>query len=72
MFSLGQCVYEDGLKEGIEQGKEQGIAALIRNNIREDIPKERTIATIKEFFGLSEEKAEEYFAKAVPKEKIDE
>ena len=68
MFSLGQCVYEDGLKEGIEQG----IAALIRNNIREGIPKERTIATLRKFFGLTEEKAEEYFLKASQKEENDE
>lgn len=72
MFSLGQCVYEDGLKEGIEQGIEQGIAALIRNNIREGIPKERTIANIRKFFGLSEEKAEEYFTMAAHKEESNE
>ena len=64
MFSLSQCVYEDGLKKGID--------ALIRNNIREGIPKERTMATIREFFALSEEKAEEYFAMAVQKEECNE
>ena len=68
MFSLGQCVYEDGLKKGIEQG----IAALIQNNIREEIPKERTIATIREFFALSEEKAEEYFVKTAQQEESNE
>ena len=68
MFSLGQCVYEDGLEKGIKQG----IAALIQNNIREGIPKERTIATIRESFGLSEEKAEEYFAMAAQKEESNE
>ena len=64
MFSLSQCFYEDGLGEGIE--------ALIRNNILEGISKEKTIANIRKFCGLTEEKAEEYFAKAVQKEKSDE
>lgn len=65
MFSLSQCIYEDGLEDGIEQG----IEALIRNNIMEGIPRERTIANIRKLFGLSEEKADEYFVKAAGKEK---
>ena len=65
MFSLSQCIYEDGLEEGIEQG----IEALIRNNIMEGIPKERTIANIRKLFELSEEKAEEYFVMAAEKKK---
>ena len=69
MFSLSQCIYEDGLGKGIEKGMEQGIEALIRNNIMEGIPKERTIANMRKFFGLTEEKAEEYFAMAAEKEK---
>lgn len=69
MFSLSQCIYEDGLGKGIEQGIEQGIEALIRNNIMEGISKERTIANIRKLFGLSEEKAEEYFVMAAEKEK---
>lgn len=73
MFSLSQCIYEDGLgkgiEKGIEKGMEQGIEALIRNNIMEGIPKERTIANMRKFFGLTEEKAEEYFVMAAEKEK---
>lgn len=65
MFSLSQCVFEDGLVEGIEQG----IEALIRNNLQEGIPKERTIENLSKFYGLTKEKAEEYFVKAAEKQK---
>ena len=65
MFSLSQCIFEDGLEEGIEQG----IEALIRNNLQEGIPKERTIENLSKFYGLTKEKAEEYFVKAAEKQK---
>ena len=67
MFSLSKCIYEDGL----EEGKEQGIKALIRNNMLEGIPKERTIANLRKFYGLTEEKSEEYFESVVEKEEND-
>ncbi|MCH5339749.1 MAG: hypothetical protein J1E03_13280, partial [Acetatifactor sp.] len=39
MFSLSQCIYEDGLKEG----REQGIASLVLDHIEEHMPKEKSI-----------------------------
>lgn len=53
MFSLGQCIYEDGLKEGIK--------ALIQSNMSNGISRERTIENLKQFFGLTEEKSEKYY-----------
>lgn len=39
MFTLGQRIYEHGLKEGIEQG----IAAFVKSYFEENIPKESSI-----------------------------
>ena len=69
MFSLSQCIYEDGLKDGIEQGIEkgieqgitQGIAALVEDHIEENISRERTIHKLQKHFSLTKEKAEEYY-----------
>lgn len=61
MFSLSQCIYEDGLKEGREQGIEQGIASLVLDHIEEHMPKEKSIQKLQKFFSLTEEKAEEYY-----------
>ena len=57
MFSLSQCIYEDGIKEGIEDG----IAAFVKSDLEENISKERTIQKLQKFFALTEEKAEEYY-----------
>ena len=57
MFSLSQCIYEDGLKEG----REQGIASLVLDHIEEHMPKEKSIQKLQKFFSLTEEKAEEYY-----------
>lgn len=57
MFSLSQCIYEDGLKEGIEQG----IAALILDHLEEHMPKEKSIQKLQKRFALTRDKAEEYY-----------
>lgn len=59
MFSLGQCIYEEGIEKGIQ--------ALIENNVLEGISKERTIINLKRLCGLTEEKAEEYFERVAAK-----
>ena len=69
MFSLSQCIYEDGfddgkekgIEKGIEKGMEAGIKALIQNNLLEGISRERTIANLKKFFGLTEERSVKYY-----------
>ena len=53
MFSLSQCIYEDGLKEGI--------AAFVLDYVEENIPKEKCIQKLQKRFSLTKEKAEEYY-----------
>ena len=47
MFSLSQCIYEDGYddgkEEGIEKGIEKGIEALVLDHMEEQISKEKSI-----------------------------
>ena len=57
MFSLGQCVFEDGK----EEGREEGIRALILDNQEEQIPRERIILKLRKHFSLTKEKAEQYY-----------
>lgn len=57
MFSLSQCIYEDGLKDV----REEGIAVLVLDHIEEHMPKEKSIQKLQKFFSLTEEKAEEYY-----------
>ena len=57
MFSLGQCVFEDGKAEG----REEGIRALILSNLENHTPKDRTIKALSKYFKLPEEKAEQYY-----------
>ena len=57
MFSLSQCIYEDGMKNGIEQG----IIALVQDHLEENIPRERTIYKLQKHFSLTREKAEECY-----------
>lgn len=57
MFSLGECVLEDGRKEGIKTG----IRALILENLEENVPVDKIIRKLQKYFGLSEEKAEMYY-----------
>ena len=57
MSGMGQSIYD----RGIEQGINQGIRALILNNIAEHISKERSIDNLQKLFGITKEKAEEYY-----------
>lgn len=61
MFSLGQCILEDGKKEGKKEGMETGIRALVMDNLEEHIPAERIIKKLQRHFGLSEERAQMYY-----------
>ena len=61
MFSLSQCIYEDGLEEGREEGIEKGIAALVWDHIEEHISKEKSIKKLQRLFALSKEEAERYY-----------
>ena len=75
MFSLSQCIYEDGMKDGIEQGIvkgieqgitqgiEQGIIALVQDHLEENIPREKTIYKLQKHFSLTREKAEECYGR---------
>lgn len=61
MFSLSQCIYEDGLEEGIEKG----IAAFVLDYVEENIPKEKCVQKLQKRFSLTKEKAEEYYERFV-------
>ena len=65
MFSLSQCIYEDGLEEGIEKGIEKGIAAFVLDYVEENIPKEKCVQKLQKRFSLTKEKAEEYYERFV-------
>ena len=64
MFSLGQCILEDGKKEG----REEGIHALIMDNLEEHIPVERIIEKLQRHFNLSRESAQMYYEKFTQEE----
>ncbi len=59
---------KQGREEGREQGREQGIQALVLDHLEEKIPWEKSIAKLQKHFGLSREKAEQYYRKYAWKE----
>lgn len=61
MTGLGQSILEEGFAKGIEQGIEQGIRALILDNLEEQISREKIIVKLQKRFGLTEEKAIQYY-----------
>lgn len=61
MTGLGLSIYE----EGIETGMQTGIEALIRYNLMEGVSKEKIVANLKKFFGLTEEKSKLYYEEVV-------
>ena len=61
MSGMGQSIYDKGMAKGIEQGVMQSIRAFVLDNIDEHIPKERSIAKLQKLFGITREKAEEYY-----------
>ena len=60
MFSLGQCIWEDGRKAGIR--------VMIIDNLEEHVPVERIIEKLQRHFGLSEERAQMYYEKFTQEE----
>lgn len=64
MFSLGQCILEDGKKEGMEKG----MRALIMDNLEEHTPVERIIEKLQRYFYLSRESAQMYYEKFTQEE----
>ena len=56
---------EKGLKKGLEKGRkeglEKGIQIFIEDNLEEEVPEERIRSKLQKRFGLTEEKAAEYY-----------
>ena len=48
-------------EEGLEEGLEKGIQIFIEDNLEEEVPEERIRSKLQKRFGLTEEKAAEYF-----------
>lgn len=65
MFSLGECIYEDGVRDGKECGITQGIEALILENLEENVPEERIIKKLQNYFHLTQEDAKASFEKYI-------
>lgn len=75
MSGLGQSILEEGKEEGREEGRkegreegrkegrEEGIHVLIKDHLEENIPKERSIIKLQKHFGLTLEKAEQFYEK---------
>lgn len=65
MSGLGQSILEEGREEGMQQGIEQGIGqgiqALVLDHLEERVPREKSIAKLQRFFGLTKEAAEGYY-----------
>lgn len=48
-------------EEGLEEGLEKGIQIFIEDNLEEEVPEERIRSKLQKHFGLTEEKAAEYY-----------
>lgn len=68
MSGLGQSIFQEGVEEGIEKGIEKGIKAMILDNLEEQTAVDRILSKLQKSFGLTEEKAEQYFRKFAPGE----
>lgn len=55
------------VEEGQRKGMEEGIQIFIEDNLEEGVPEERIRSKLQKRFGLSEEKAAEYYGKFAPK-----
>lgn len=49
MFSLGQCIAEEGIQ------------ILVRDNLEEQIPEERILEKLQRYYHLTEQEAKEYY-----------
>lgn len=62
---FARTMKEEGLEEGIEKGRkeglEEGIQIFIEDNLEEEVPEERIQSKLQKHFGLTEEKAAEYY-----------
>ncbi len=66
---FARTMKEEGLEEGIEkglekgrkEGLEKGIQIFIEDNLEEEVPEERIRSKLQKHFGLTEEKAAEYY-----------
>lgn len=71
MKGPGQSIFEEGREEGSAQGREEvraqrreeGIKARIKDHLEENIPKERSIIKLQKYFGITLEKAEQFYKK---------
>lgn len=59
MTRLGQMLVDDGIEIGIERG----IAAMISDNMEEQVPETKIIAKLVKHFSLTEEAAKGYMEK---------
>lgn len=72
---LGQRVFEEGMEKGvekgiakgIEKGIAKGIQAMIMENLEEQVSMEKIILKLQRHFGLTQEKAEQYYEEALDK-----
>ena len=52
---------EEGIEKGLKKGLEKGIQIFIEDNLEEEVPEERIRSKLQKHFGLTEEKAAEYY-----------
>ncbi len=54
---------EEGRKEGKEEGRKEGMQAFIMDKLEENAPKEHCIIKLQKHFGITQEKAEQFYDK---------
>lgn len=64
-----KIAYEDGLHAGIEQGIEQGMEIMILDNLEDGRTQEQIVCKLVKRFQISRETAEDYYRKALEKNK---
>lgn len=57
MTQIGRMIYEEGHEEGLEEG----ICVLVQDYVEECFQKDRILEKLERRFGLSPEKALEYY-----------
>jgi len=63
MTVLGEMIRQDGIEIGMEAGLAKGIREMILDNLEEGIGESRICEKLCRRFGVSPEKAKEYFDK---------
>ena len=64
-----KIAYEDGLHAGIEQGIERGMEIMILDNLEDGRTEEQIVCKLVKRFQINRETAEEYYRKALEKNK---